>query len=255
MNPPENHRIPEDKVQEVFTLAAQLYAEHDQSYSVKELMDAGTEAKIPPEFMQQALEQIQLQQNQQTAPSSQSKKSQAYLKGLAVGLPALLAVGLAGWFLAKNAATNAAIDTGLAEEVVETVEPIANSSSVSGTSLAKGNFKCAGLQLQGADLSGKNLRGADCTRADLNQAVLSDAILEGANLSHAQLRNANLNNANIRGADLAGADLAGADLSGADLQGANLSNTDLRNANLTNTNISGADLAGANLDGAIQLIK
>jgi hypothetical protein len=30
-------RIPEEKTQEVFTLAAQLYAKHNQSYSVKEL--------------------------------------------------------------------------------------------------------------------------------------------------------------------------------------------------------------------------
>ncbi|MBD0303995.1 MAG: pentapeptide repeat-containing protein, partial [Tolypothrix sp. T3-bin4] len=61
MNRPE-YRIPEEKTQEVFTLAAQLYAQHNQSYSVKELMDAGAEAKIPPEFIQQAVEQIQLQQ-------------------------------------------------------------------------------------------------------------------------------------------------------------------------------------------------
>jgi hypothetical protein len=45
MNRPE-YRIPEEKTQEVFTLAAQLYAQHNQSYSVKELMDAGAEAKI-----------------------------------------------------------------------------------------------------------------------------------------------------------------------------------------------------------------
>jgi hypothetical protein len=44
MNRPED-RIPEEKTQEVFALAAQLYAQHNQSYSVQELMDAGAEAK------------------------------------------------------------------------------------------------------------------------------------------------------------------------------------------------------------------
>ena len=58
MNRPED-RIPQDQTQEVFTLAAQLYAQHSQSYSVQELMAAGNEANIPPEFVQQAIAQIQ----------------------------------------------------------------------------------------------------------------------------------------------------------------------------------------------------
>ncbi len=238
MNRPE-YRIPEEKTQEVFTLAAQLYAQHNQSYSVKELMDAGAEAKIPPEFIQQAIDQLQLQHSptQQPVPTHRSK---AYLVGLAIGLPILAGIAVAGWLLARNAATNAQVE----KPPVETVQPIPGQPSLSG------NFKCANLNLEGQDLSGQDLRGADCTNAKLANTNLSAVNLEGANLSKTDLKNAKLNDANLKGADLAGADLAGADLSNTDLEGANLSNTNLKNAKLNNANLQGADLAGAKLEGA-----
>lgn len=238
MNRPE-YRIPEEKTQEVFTLAAQLYAQHNQSYSVKELMDAGAEAKIPPEFIQQAIDQLQLQHSptQQPVPTDRSK---AYLVGLAIGLPIVAGIAAAGWLLARNAATNAQVE----KPPVGTVQPISGQPSLSG------NFKCANLNLEGQDLRGQELRGADCTNAKLANTNLSAVNLEGANLSKTDLKNAKLNDANLKGADLAGADLAGADLSNTDLEGANLSNTNLKDAKLNNANLQGADLAGAKLEGA-----
>ncbi|MGB7443897.1 MAG: pentapeptide repeat-containing protein [Coleofasciculaceae cyanobacterium] len=243
---PSQFRLPEDKAEEVFTLAAQLYAEHSQSYSVEELIAAGTEAKIPPEFVEQAIAQIQLRES--SASVSATPVSKPWLMGLAFGLPALLAIAMGGWFLTKNVATNAAVDEPPAVEQVETVQAPPPGESV----VAQGNFKCAGLDLQGANLSGESLKGADCTRANLSQANLSGAVLQSANFSQAQLENADLSNANLRGADLAGANLNGADLRGADLQGANLSNSDLRYADLTDAELMGTDLAGADMEGAIK---
>jgi hypothetical protein len=243
MNRPED-RIPEEKTQEVFALAAQLYAQHNQSYSVKELMDAGAEAKIPPEFIQQAVEQIQLQRvsTQQPVPAYPQKRPKPYLIGLAIGLPLLAALAVGGTLLSRNAAVK--------EAPTYTTQPIPDQPQLSDTTQGAGNFKCANLNLEGQDLSARNLKGADCTRAKLAEANLKGTILEGANLSGADLKKANLSRADLKGADLADANLAGADLSGVNLEGANLSNTDLTKANLSNANLTRADLAGANTTGA-----
>ncbi|MCA1991171.1 MAG: pentapeptide repeat-containing protein [Coleofasciculus sp. S288] len=243
MNLPEEYRIPEDKAQEVFTLAAQLYAQHNQSYSVKELMEAGAGAKIPPEFIQQAIDQLQLEKS---STQKLTKQSKARWIGLAIGLPVLLAMGVAGWLLTRNAATTAQVE----EAPVETVNPLPSETLVTDANSSKSNFKCANLNLEGQNLSTQNLTGADCTNAQLTGANLSGVNLEGANLSKADLTDANLTGANLRRVDLAGADLSNADLSGANLEGANLSNTDLTDANLSGANIRGTDLAGAELDGA-----
>lgn len=239
MNRPED-RIPQDKTQEVFTLAAQLYAQHSQSYSVQELMAAGSEVNIPPEFVQQAIAQIQLQRSStvQPVPTRHTKRSQVLLISLAAGLLALAAM----YFLARHGQVK--------EASVETLKASPSPPQLSETTQGASNFKCAGLNFEEQDLSGNNLRGADCTEAKLTGANLSKSILEGANLSRSDLKNANLSGADLRGTDLAGADLAGADLSGANLEGANLSRTDLENANLSNANLRGTDLAEAKLDGA-----
>jgi LemA protein len=56
-------RISEEIAPEVFALASRLYAQKNQQndgdYSLAELMQAGAEAQIPPEFVQQAVQEIQ----------------------------------------------------------------------------------------------------------------------------------------------------------------------------------------------------
>lgn len=237
---PSEYRIPEDQAQNVFTRAAQLYAEHNQSYSVKELMEAGTEARIPPEFIQQAIEELQIQQSpaHKPVPPSQTKK---LVVGLAIALPLLAAIAGIGWLLARNAATNAQ------QQPVQTEQPIAVQPPLAQPVT---NFKCAGLDLTGQNLSGQNLSQANCTEAILTNANFSNSILQSSNLSKANLNGANLQGTDLRGADLTGADLANANLSGANLEGANLSKTDLRGANLKNANINRTDLAEAQLKGA-----
>ena len=240
MNRPE-YRIPEDKTQEVFTLAAQLYAQHNQSYTVKELMDAGVEAKIPPEFIQQAIDQMELQQvpAQQPVPTHPTKRTKILVAGLATALVAFGGM----FFLVKNALTNAG------EKVqLQTIEPIPNKTQVSNTNLQVRPFKCEGLKLEGHDLSGIDFKDADCTGANLAGANLSGVNLESANLSRADLKNANLSRAEL--GNLTEADLTGADLTAADLEDANLSKTILKDANLSNAKLKQTNLAEAKLEGA-----
>lgn len=234
MNYPHD-RIPEEKTPEVFTLAATLYAKHNQSYSVKDLMEAGAEAKIPPEFIQQAIEQIQLEQQSQSLSNPPSKP---YLAALVIGIPVLTALAVVG-LIARNAMLNAQ------EKQVPFAATQQSAAPLNDTTLPVGNFKCANLNLAGQDLRNQNFQRADCTRANLENAILSGINLENANLSHANLSNANLKGANLSHADLANANLQGADLTNANLEGANLNKSDLRNAKLQGAKLNGADLADA----------
>ena len=63
MNDPEP-RISSELVPEVFDLASRLQAEHNQNYSLSDLVTIGTQANISPEFIQQAVQQVQTQQRQ-----------------------------------------------------------------------------------------------------------------------------------------------------------------------------------------------
>ncbi|MEG5001570.1 hypothetical protein [Microcoleus sp. B4-D4] len=55
-------RISQEIAPDVFALAAELYAKENQYYSLSELMQAGAEVQIPPELIQQALQQLKAKQ-------------------------------------------------------------------------------------------------------------------------------------------------------------------------------------------------
>ncbi|WP_052056042.1 hypothetical protein [Myxosarcina sp. GI1] len=55
-----NHRISQEHTSEIFALAAELQAKHEQTYSLAELREIGAEAHISPEFIDRAVRQIQL---------------------------------------------------------------------------------------------------------------------------------------------------------------------------------------------------
>lgn len=241
MNSPE-YRIPEDKAQEVFTLAAQLYAQHNQSYSVNELIEAGAEARIPPEFVQQAIEQLEITQTQQSVPVRQTQQAK-YLIALAIGLPLLAAIAVAGWLLARNTATTAQVQP----EPIQ--QPIAGESPVAANPVTD-SFKCENINFEGQDLRNENFRNADCDNGKLAGVTLSGVDIESANLSGADLRNANLKGANLKNANLTGADLTDADLSDTNLEDANLSKAQLTGAILSNAKLRQTNLAEANLEGA-----
>ena len=248
-----DNRIPEEQAQEVFTLAARLYAQESQSYSVEELIAAGTEAKIPPEFIQQAFEQMQLEKMQNQQPMAKKKHSQPLLIGLAIAIPALAALAVAGSLLSRNATSNAAINQPTQTVEVEAVTPVSNQTQAINTNIPVNPFKCEGLNLEGKNLRNENFMNADCHSGKLAGVNLSSVNIQNANLSGADLRNANLSGANLKNTNLTEADLTGANLSGTILENANLSKTALQDANLSkakfqDTNFAEADLEGAKID-------
>lgn len=61
---PSNSRISPDLAPEVLALAARLQAQQQDSYTLDELVEAGAEAHIPPEYIHQAVQQLQNQHSQ-----------------------------------------------------------------------------------------------------------------------------------------------------------------------------------------------
>jgi ribosomal protein L21 len=85
MNNPED-RINRELAPEVFQLAAELYAQKQQEYSLEELIIIGEEAKIPAEFIQQAVDLVQTRQqkNRKIKISKKYPKLKLALLGCAV---------------------------------------------------------------------------------------------------------------------------------------------------------------------------
>lgn len=210
-------RISEEMVPEVFDLAARLYAEKNRGYSSAELMEAGAEVKIPPEFIQQAIAQLQSRQIQVQQSPKLHKPTQPKSKlfGIAAGF---ILGGVLMWTFAVKPTEKTSSSSSSSQETVNSPQ----------TDLKAANLR--GANLEGADLKGKNLSSTNLIRANL----------ENANLSKTNLRNANLMRANLENANL----------SGSDLSNANLISANLENANLSGANLNGANLKGANLEGA-----
>lgn len=72
-------KIPEELTPEVFALASRFYAQKSQEYSLKELEQAGIEAQIPPEFIRQAVQELQIQE-------IKTRKRSQKLKIFSIGL-------------------------------------------------------------------------------------------------------------------------------------------------------------------------
>lgn len=91
--PSSGDRIPEQLAPEVFELASRLYAEQKQSYSTEDLVAAGSEVQIPPEYIQEALRQVQERQRQAQAQQAQAQARRRQLQLAAIGVGVLVA----GW--------------------------------------------------------------------------------------------------------------------------------------------------------------
>lgn len=85
MNNPED-RIPEDIAPEVLALASRYYAHSTQSYSVSELVQAGSEVQIPAEFIEQAIREIQAQRSQKLEQQKRSRYMRQMLLNLGAGI-------------------------------------------------------------------------------------------------------------------------------------------------------------------------
>jgi hypothetical protein len=89
------NRLHRELAPEVFKLAAELYAQKQQEYTLQELVLIGEEAKIPAEFIQQAVDLI-LAKNKST--KIQFYKKLPNLKLLLIGLAATCAtLVVGGW--------------------------------------------------------------------------------------------------------------------------------------------------------------
>jgi LemA protein len=88
MNNPEV-RIPEDIATEVLTLASRYYASSTQSYSVSELVQAGSEVQIPVEFIEQAIREIQAQRERQQEQQKRARFMRQRLLKMGVGFMAV----------------------------------------------------------------------------------------------------------------------------------------------------------------------
>ena len=85
MNNPED-RIPEEIAPEVLALASRYYAHSTQSYSVSELVQAGSEVQIPAEFIEQAIREIQAQRSQTLEQQKRSRHRRQKLLNLGAGI-------------------------------------------------------------------------------------------------------------------------------------------------------------------------
>lgn len=85
-------RIPEDIAPEVLELASRYYAEQERSYADSELVEAATEAGIPPRFIEQAIKDVRAQHQQKLEQQRQAiayrqrvlKTSVAFLAAIAL---------------------------------------------------------------------------------------------------------------------------------------------------------------------------
>ncbi|HEY9673200.1 MAG TPA: LemA family protein [Waterburya sp.] len=91
MNNPEV-RIPEDIATEVLALASRYYAHSTQSYSVSELVQAGSEVQIPAELIEQAIQEIQAQRSQKLEQQKRSRYMHQMLLKIGAGIVAVNAL-------------------------------------------------------------------------------------------------------------------------------------------------------------------
>ena len=82
-------RIPEDIATEVLTLASRYYADSTQSYSMSELVQAGSEVQIPAEFIEQAIREIQAQREQRQQQQKRTSLIRQRLLKIGAGIVAV----------------------------------------------------------------------------------------------------------------------------------------------------------------------
>ncbi len=99
-----SNAIPEEWVPAVLEKASRLYQQQNQSYSLDQLQAAGSEVEIPPELMQQALEELKAEQTA-VALANQRKKRTLKIGGFAaVGLAIATALWTGSVYNSLNAA-------------------------------------------------------------------------------------------------------------------------------------------------------
>ena len=78
----QKHRLNEDTAYEILELAARYYTqesnkEENKGYTVEELIDAGTEADIPDEYIQRAIKEVEAKKTRQKKTKAKQKNSRS----------------------------------------------------------------------------------------------------------------------------------------------------------------------------------
>lgn len=79
-------RVPEEIAPQVFALASRYYADFRQDFTEAELVKAGSEVDIPPEFIQKAIQDIQAQASQKLEQQHRIQQQRQFLIKLGAGL-------------------------------------------------------------------------------------------------------------------------------------------------------------------------
>lgn len=103
------HRIPDEVAPEVLELAAQYYANAEQSYSVSDLVAAGNEVQIPEKFIHQAIQDVH--QRQRQAEAQQKRQRQRSHRIMQAGAGLLLVIVLwSGWTYNRISQSKSQVD-------------------------------------------------------------------------------------------------------------------------------------------------
>lgn len=107
-------RTGDEKADAVLALAARYYAEQQNSYSEKELIQAGSEVNIPPELIQKAIREIEAQQRKTSLEQQVRRENRRLLMGLGGGVLAIAAVSVI-WAYNAVLSASARIDAAWAQ--------------------------------------------------------------------------------------------------------------------------------------------
>ncbi|MGF1494540.1 MAG: LemA family protein [Microcoleaceae cyanobacterium] len=102
-----NAKIPDEMADDVLEVASRLYSQANNSYSLEELQQAGSEVSIPPEYIEKAIEEVKRQQHRKEIEAQEKAERQQTFKWIGIGAAAL--IGLWG-ILSYNSLSSARQD-------------------------------------------------------------------------------------------------------------------------------------------------
>ncbi|MCT7967859.1 LemA family protein [Laspinema sp. D1] len=88
-----NSQIPEDMAQEVLELASRYYSGSQNSYSLEQLQQAGSDVQIPPELINKAIQEVREKRRIEAQEQQGAQERQKTIKKVAAGV----AVAIALW--------------------------------------------------------------------------------------------------------------------------------------------------------------
>jgi LemA protein len=100
-----NSQIPEDMAQEVLELASRYYSGSQNSYSLEQLQEAGSDVQIPPEFVEKAIQEVREKRRIEAQEQQGAEKRQKTIKKVVAGVA--VAVALWGIFTYNSLSSSA----------------------------------------------------------------------------------------------------------------------------------------------------